>query len=136
MATVQLKSQIHIELSDLIGGVSQLDTAEIEQLLTEIGNILARRKATSLPERESYLLQAINQGVEKEIQVRYDELQKKLLAEQITPNEHVELLSLVDIVENADAERLQHLIELSQLRQISLDTLMAQLGIHQPPAHG
>jgi hypothetical protein len=53
----------------------------------------------------------------------------------ITPNEHQALLKLIDIVEQTDADRLQHLIQLSQLRNISLSELMQQLDIHPQPVH-
>jgi hypothetical protein len=50
------------------------------------------------------------------------------------PEEHQELLHLIDQIELADAERMQHMITLAQVRQISVDVLMHQLGIH-PPAY-
>ena len=39
------------------------------------------------------------------------------------------------IVEKADGDRLQNLIQLSQLRNISLAELMKQLQIHPQPVH-
>lgn len=135
MTTLQLTSEIHIDINDLIGGIPQLDTLEIERLLSETSMILAQRKVSNLPARESYLLQKIGEGLSDDVQNRYDELQKKLLAEQLSPDEHQELLNLIDVVENADAERLKHLIELAQLRRLSLDELIRQLGIHPPPAY-
>ena len=39
------------------------------------------------------------------------------------------------VVEQADGDRLQHLIQLSQLRNISLAELMKQLQIHPQPVH-
>jgi hypothetical protein len=81
------------------------------------------------------LLQKIGEGLPDTVQARYNTLQQTLLAEEITPEEHNELLSLIDVVEQADADRLQALIELAQLRNITLDELMAQLGIQQPPAY-
>ncbi len=88
-----------------------------------------------LPQPEAELLQQINRGLPEATQHRYDNLRAKLHAETITPAEHQELLKLVDIVEQADTERLQHLIELSQLRQMPLPNLMHQLGIHPPAVH-
>jgi hypothetical protein len=38
--------------------------------------------------------------------------------ETMTPEEHQELLQLVDRLEPADAERLQHLIELMRIRNV------------------
>ncbi len=135
MATVQLKSEVRIDLDEFVGGVSQLETPEIENLLSEISLILARRKVPSLPARESHLLQRIGEGLSDAVQQRYAVLQRKLLDEKITLAEHQELLRLIDVVEQSDSERLEALIELAQLRQVELDELMSQLGIHAPRAY-
>ncbi|MFQ5595108.1 MAG: STAS/SEC14 domain-containing protein [Anaerolineae bacterium] len=135
MATVQVKSEISVELDEVLDGVAELDTPELERFLSQVSILLARRKAPSLPEREAELLRKINQGLPTALQQRYDELNAKVRANTITSSEHRELLQLVDQIELADAERMQHLIELAQLRALSVDELMNQLGIHHPPAH-
>lgn len=56
-------------------------------------------------------------------------------SQTITSEEHQDLLKLIDVVEQADGDRLQHLIQLSQLRNISLAELMKQLQIHPQPVH-
>ena len=136
MTTLQLQSHISIEVSDLLGGVSQLDTPEIERLLSELQLVLARRKANSLSKTETKLLRRISEGVPEEVQVRYDSLQQKSLEQELRHDERAELVRLIDVVESADANRLKHLIELSQLRQLPLNKLMHQLGIQHPPAYG
>ena len=133
MATVQIKSDVDID--QLLEGVSQLDTAELRQFLTRASLLLAQRQDTALPSSESELLRQINQGLPADTQHRYDELREKLRREELSSEEHKELLKLVDVVEQATADRLQHLIALSQLRQIPLDELMKQLEIRQPPVH-
>jgi hypothetical protein len=95
----------------------------------------ARRRAASLSAAETDLLQQINQGLPSTLRSRYTELNAKLHDETISPAEHEELLQLTDQIEQADAERLQHLIALAELRQVSVDTLMDQLGIRQRPTH-
>jgi len=135
MASVQVTSQIKIELDQLLGGVAQLETADLEKFVEQVNILLAQRKVARLSQPEAALLQQINQGLPEDTQHRYNELRAKLQAETITPDEHQELLSLVDIIEQADADRLQHLIELSQLRQVPLNDLMHQLGIHPPAVH-
>lgn len=133
MATVQIRSDIDID--QLLEGVAQLDTAELRQFLTRANLLLAQRQDVALPSSESDLLQKINQGLPSDTQRRYDELREKLRSEDLSPEEHGELLELVDVVEQAHADRLQHLIALSQLRQVSLDELMKQLDIRQPSVH-
>jgi hypothetical protein len=135
MTSVQITSQVNIGLDQLLNGVSQLETPDLEQFVGQISFLLAQRKIPSLPHRETELLELINQGLPEATQSRYDELQIKLHHETIAPDEHQELLSLIDTVEQATVDRLGSLIELSQLRRISLDELMSQLGIHHPPVY-
>lgn len=123
------------ELDQLLSGVAQLETTDLERFAEQVYLLLAQRKVPSLSQLEADLLQQINQGLPKATQHRYNDLRAKQYAKSITPQEHQELLTLVDIVEQADAERLQHLIELSQLRQVPLPNLMHQLGIHPPAVH-
>ena len=133
MASVQIRSDI--DLDQLLEGVSQLDTADLRQFLTRAHLLLAQRHEVALPSSESDLLQRINQGLPYNTQHRYDELRDKLRREELSAEEHKELLELVHVVEQAQADRLQHLIALSQLRQVSLEELMQQLDIQQSPVH-
>ena len=55
-------------------------------------------------------------------------------AEALTPDEHQELLHLVDQIEKSDGERVKHLADLARLRGTSLTAVMEDLGIH-PPAY-
>ena len=130
MATVQIKSDVGVE--QLLEGVSQLETVELEQFLTQASLLLAQRNEVALPRTESDLLKKINQELPTDIQQRYDDLRAKLRREELSSAEHEELLKMVDVVEQASVERLQHLMALSQLRQVSLDELLQQLDIHPP----
>ena len=135
MLKVQVTSQIEIDLDDVLKSVAQLESKELEQVVDQFIALQARRRAASLSPTETDLLQQINQGLSPIVRARYEELNAKLHEDTITPAEHEEFLRLSDQIEQADAERLRHLIALSQLRQISLDTLMDQLGIRQRTAH-
>ena len=135
MTTVQFKSEVSIELDQLLTGVAQLDTPDLEQLLIQIQQVLAHRQNPSLPALELELLQKINQALPEEIQQKYNDLSAKMRSQTITPEEHQDLLKLIDVVEQADCDRLQHLIKLSQLRNISLTELKKQLQIHPQPVH-
>ena len=66
------------------------------------------------------------------VRQRYDVLSAKRRAETLTSEEHQELLTLIDRVEQADAERARALTDLAQLRKISVPALMAALGISPP----
>jgi hypothetical protein len=135
MTSIQFTSQVNVGLEQLLSGVAQLETAELESFAEQVNFILAKRKGANLPQREIELLAKINRGLPAEIQKRYDFLQSKLRAETITTEEHEELITMIDTVEQAGVDRLQALVELAQLRQISLDALMNQLGIQPPPVY-
>ncbi len=135
MATVQFKSEISIELDQLLAGVAQLDTPDLEKLLIQVRQVLAHRQNPNLPTLEIELLQKINQTLPDELQQQYNDLSAKMRSGAIAPDEHQELLRLIDIVEQNDGDRMQHLIQLSQLRNISLPELMQQLDIHPQPVH-
>jgi hypothetical protein len=86
------------------------------------------QKLDHSPTTENILLQKIAQTLPTAIQQRYNDLRAKLQAETLTTAEHQELLNLTDTIEQFDANRLQHLLELSQLHQISLPELLDALG--------
>lgn len=133
MTTVQLQSEINIELEKVLDGVSKLDTPDLEKFLTEVSLLLAQRKVANFSKEEARLLQVINQTLPVAVQTRYDQLTELRRNAKIAPEEYQELLRLVDQVELADANRLAALIELAQLRHLTVDQLMQQLDI-QPPS--
>ncbi|MBA3922347.1 MAG: STAS/SEC14 domain-containing protein [Nostocaceae cyanobacterium] len=93
------------------------------------------QKLDYVPATESILLEKIERTLPSIIQQRYDDLRAKLQAETLTPAEHQELLNLTDIIEQFDAERLQHLLALAQLRQVPLPELLLQLNISTPSVY-
>lgn len=130
MPTIEVRSQV--SLDELLNGVAQLDTPELERFVSQVLTLRAKRVAPCLPEEEAGLLEKINQGLSPAAQQRYDELTAKRRAETLTSEEHQELLTLIDRIERADAERAQTLTALARLRKVSVTTLMANLGIRLP----
>ena len=82
---------------------------------------------------EAELLQTINQEKRLGFQGRFDELAAKGRTFTLTAAEQEERLQLVEESEAFTVQRLQALVELAQLRQVSLPALMKQLNI-KPPA--
>lgn len=93
---------------------------------------LRSARAPVLPHRESELLQLINQGWPPAIWQEYQELVAQRRAEALTPETHARLIKLSDEIEQANARRVGYLFELAQLRGVSLETVMKQLGIDAP----
>ncbi len=81
---------------------------------------------------EAELLIKINQGVDPDVQQRYDELMEKRQAEALSSDEYEELLRLSDEIEKVNACRVEHLAELARLRQVSPMELMEDLHLGNP----
>lgn len=92
-----------------------------------------KKRSVILSADESRLLLAINQAISVELQERYHYLLIQRDANALTSEEYSELITLGDRIENLEAERLGNLLQLAQLRQISLDQLMIDLGLLQLP---
>jgi len=132
MPVVQTKS--HLTFDDLLSGVEQLSSSNLEQFVFRVIELQAKRRAPNLPKDEAQLLKMINKGLPLDIQIRYKELNAKRKAETLTPNEHEELLHLIDQIELANAERVKYLAELARIRGTTLTALMQDLDI-RPPAY-
>lgn len=81
---------------------------------------------------EVELLEEIAQTGTFERQARYHHLNRELKQRTLTQEEQVELRELIGLSEAQTVRRLTLLIELSQLRRVSLSTLMKQLQIKAP----
>ncbi len=132
MPTIQIEAQLSTD--KLLQAVEQLSQPELEQFVSRVIALRAKRRAPSLPRTEARLLLKINQGLSPKVQKRYDELIVKRRAESLTPDEYDELLRISDHVENLEARRIEHLSELARLRKTSLTSLMEDLDI-RPPAY-
>ena len=131
MSTVESRSSVSRD--DLLKGAAQLEMPDLEQFVAQVLALRANRIAPSLPGVEAELLQRINGGLPAEARRRYEELTARRCAEILTSEEHQELLRLTDRMERSDAERARALAELAQLRNVSMVSLMNQLGIRPRP---
>ena len=123
-----------MSIEELLDSAAQLDTPELEHLVSEVLALQAKRRAPGLSKDEAALLQKINQVLPPDVQQQYDTLIEKRQEETLTSDEHQELITMNDQIEEADAERVKDLVTLAQLRKVSITALMDELGIH-PPSH-
>lgn len=130
-AKVKINSQ-NLGVDEILAGVAQLDTPELENFMQQVGSIVAHRKAPSVSKEEEALLSIINRGMPAKWTHRYQELHEKMRNGTLTEEEYQELLAMVETVEEKNVERLQTLIDLAQLRKVTLDKLMNQLGLAWP----
>jgi hypothetical protein len=124
--------QSNATTEELLAAIELLEPAEMEKVSRRLLHLQARRKAPNLSEREAELLREIYRDKRPGFQERFNELNARRRAFALTPEEHEELLRLVDESEAFTVRRLEALIELAQLQQIGLPALMRQLGLKAP----
>ena len=115
----------------LLKDVSQMPLLELEGFVQAVNGLITQKKTTDKSYRERFLLGKINEtalGLEKTL--RYQLLIQKLESSTITDTEHAELMQLTDEEEVIRYERLKYLIELAQLRAITLPQLMEKMGLN------
>ncbi len=122
-------------IEDLIRAVDQLPASELDDFVQRVLILRARRRAPALDLTEAQLLQRINQELPRDNRDRYRELMKLRDAQALTAEQYQELLQLTDQVEKSQANCVEALVELAQLRNVSVDQLMDQLGF-RPTSQG
>jgi hypothetical protein len=83
---------------------------------------------------EAALLKQVNLGISATVWQRYNELRTKLQDETIISTEQQELTQITDQIEEANARRIEALVQLAHLRNTTLDALIDELGL-RPPAY-
>lgn len=134
MTTFQLTTRATID--DVLRGMANADLSEINALIDQLIRLRAQRSPITLPDAEAKLLLKINQAFPPEQQKRYDDLTHQRQNGTITQETYPELLELTDEMELLNAKRIENLGKLAQLRGVSLDTVMKQLGLIRPAYEG
>ncbi len=120
---------MEIAMAELVNSTARLVPQDFDRFLREVYVKRAQDRTTSLPEREAVLLKKIRQNLPEAFQKRFAQLRKKRDAETLSEIEYAEYLDLIDTMETDNAEKLNHIIELANLRGIHPNALMQQLGI-------
>ncbi len=126
-----MNTLIHSDrLNNIYKSLSILNITELEQVMQEVINLRRKKLPTVLSQNESELLKKINIGVPDVIQKRYNFLVKKRKDEAINAEEYQELLELTTYMENLGVKRLEYLLELAKLRNLSVDEIVVQLQLN------
>lgn len=118
-------------IQSLIGGFSEMPLNDLESFIRELNALVVRKRSVDKEKRDKFLLLKINQSIlPEQIMERYIFLQEKMEVESLTDAEYKELITLVGKEEKIRSKRFQYLLELSQLRGISMTELMHNLGLN------
>ncbi len=117
----------------LIEDIAQMPISEMERFVEQVNALIIQKKTRDKGYRERFLLGKINQTVlSKEKILRYQKLVEKLEAETISKAEYKTFMKLTEEEETIRYERLTYLVELAQLKSITLPQLMDNLGLNRP----
>jgi hypothetical protein len=130
-AKMSIQPQSNVTIYQLLREASELSDFDLDAFISQVRALRAKRRTLNLAEREAELLQLVYQGIPPDIHQRLEQLTAKRRAETIQPgdSEYDELIKLTVAVEKLDAQRLGYLVELANLRGVSLDALLDDLGI-------
>ncbi len=131
MPTLHVEANLSTE--QLLQAMKQMDPRELKSLSDQILALRARQQAPAASAAETDLLLQINAGLPADLLQRYKQLIAKRQDETLSEAEHRELLDLSQEVERRQANRVHSLVALAQLRGVSLDELMQQLGVNGIP---
>ncbi len=118
-----------MSVDELFKAVDGLNEVDLENLMRRACAVRTRRKRSVLSEQETALLLKINHILPEETHQEFITLRDRRDAEIITHTEQERLSEVSDRIEELAADRAEALIELANLRQVSLMTVMDDLGI-------
>jgi hypothetical protein len=129
MTKIQIQTEIDPQI--FLASVSQIPVNELEYFVQELNALITRRKTNDKAYRDRALLSKISTTIlPKDKTERYMNLHIKLEAETISEAEYQEFMDLVAQEEALRNERLKYMIELSQLRSVTLPQVMSSLGLN------
>jgi hypothetical protein len=119
-----------IDSQSLLRDVDRMPITEIEHFLKDINALLRRKRTQDKALRERQLLHKINRTILDDSKSnRYHILVEKLELGTMTDAEHTEFDILANQEEKLRNQRVKYMIELAQLRSVSLSQVMESLGL-------
>jgi hypothetical protein len=116
----------------LIGQLPQDKLMAVVQLLEFLAE---PPQPSAVSTQEAQLLEAIENHLPEEEQVRLEMLRDRSRWGELSEAEHQELIGYEDLLEQQRVERLEALIELAKLRNIDLMRLNQQVQSKSQPSH-
>jgi hypothetical protein len=130
MTKLQVQSEMNTQT--LLLSIAQLPLNELESFVNELNRLLTRKKTEDIVKKDKILMSKINQTVLSPIKTeRCYLLICQMEMSTLSEAEHQELIMLVGEEETLNVQRLKYLVELAQLRQVTLPQLMEKLGLNK-----
>lgn len=128
MTTLHIQTEVPFNV--LLASLPQLGLDELDLLADRVIRLRAQRTIAQNPEAETALLAKISAGViPLALRHRCTELTRKQRAGLLDEKGEEELSTIIDEIEMKNAQRVGYLVDLAELRQTTLEELMAVLEI-------
>lgn len=121
-----------ISSKQVISAVQTMPLDELEQLVDNVLAVRAERVAPHITGEESKLLRIIQKTLPKKYLVRMKELQTLRDADKISEKGFVELAHLIEKLEILHAERMKAVADLAEVRGVTFQTALKQIGLILP----
>jgi hypothetical protein len=119
-----MTANLRQHLQTLLEALPEASLLQAETLLAALNPTTHANAAN--PSQEESLIAIIQRRLPPQDQQRLNTLRLRLADETITPAEHQELLDGVEPIEQMDLERAEAMIQLAQLRHITLEEVIQE----------
>lgn len=127
MRKIEIRKGLKVGVDELMAGMNQLPTQDLEQLVEALRKLLSERRKEKLPEQEASILKSLETLFPPSVLRRQKQLREKLQEGTITERERQELIQITEFLELKAAERLQLLSKLAELRAVPLKDLLNEM---------
>jgi G3E family GTPase len=123
---------LEISNENLLNAVVNLPESQFERLIADAKR-LRKKSSEGRRNRELRLIKKVNEATLSDNEYeRFYELVEKRRDENISENELEELIALTEKSEELNVKRLKYLLEIAQIRNVSLREVMNELEIFPP----
>ena len=127
--TIDVKNGIQFGIDDLVQGISRLNSDELTTFFERLNQKNGGQKPLSIFAEEAILLKKIKAIIPASVIRRFKELKTKQQYNTLSEKEKEEILLITDFIEDKSAERIELLVSLAKIRQISLPDLVKQINL-------
>lgn len=127
-----MNTQENLSSKQIISAVQTMPLNELEILVGNVLAVRAERVAPHLSGKETKLLRTIQKSLPKKSLERMKKLQTLRDEEKLSPEGFAELAKLIEKLEELHAERMKAVANLADLRGVTFQTAMEQVGLTLP----
>lgn len=129
MKTIQTAAG-QIKIEDILKALALMKIPEFDDFKAQVEKLAKQKKPPAISKKEKELIDKIkNGGPTEKFWKKFDILSAKLEQEIMTDKENQAFMRLVQVSEKWTYERLQLMVELSKLWDVTLDEVLKRLKI-------